>query len=173
MTKKQTYMEQQKARNDLTGEHSVGDAGQLAFACLFLVIWIADTFFFETTTLLNQYVPYGIRIPFGIAFLIASGYLAKIGLSIVFGEKREKPCVIRKSVFGVVRHPIYLGEVLFYIGLLILSLSIAATIVLLGIVLFLHYISRHEEKLLLERFGEEYGTYMQDVPMLIPRLWKR
>jgi protein-S-isoprenylcysteine O-methyltransferase Ste14 len=102
-----------------------------------------------------------------------AGYLAKTGLSVVFGEKRQKPCVIRKSVFNYVRHPIYLGEILLYLGLVILSISLAAMFVLSGIVLFLHYISRYEEKLLLARFGDEYSEYMREVPMLIPRLRKR
>jgi len=76
-------------------------------------------------------------------------------------------------VFKVVRHPIYLSEILFYCGLLILSISLAGFVVLLMAIVFLHYISRYEEKLLLARFGEEYSKYMQEVPMWIPRLRKR
>ncbi len=162
-----------KDPNDLTGEHAVGDAGQITLACLFLAIWIADTFFLSYTTFLNNYIPMTIRISCGAIFLILSGYLAKTGLSIVFCDKREKPCVIRKSVFNIVRHPIYLGEMLLYLGLLIMSISLAAAFVFLGIVLFLHHISRYEEKLLVARFGEDYKEYMQDVPMIIPRLWKK
>jgi len=173
MAKKQKLAEQQKIRDDLTGEHSFGDAGQIILACLFTAIWIADSFFFEYTTILNNYVPNGIRIPLGVILLLISGYLAKTGLSIVFGEKREEPCVIRKSVFNIVRHPIYLGEILLYLGLVTMSISLAAVIVLFGISLFLHYISRYEERLLLARFGEEYREYMRDVPMLIPRLRRR
>lgn len=173
MEKNQTHLEKQKTRNDLTGEHKVGDIGQLTLACLFLVVWIADTFFFRYTTFLNIYVPNGIRVFLGLLILIISGYLAKTGHSIVFGEIREKPTVIRKNVFSIVRHPIYLGEILLYIGLLILSISLAAVIVFFAVFIFLYYISKYEERLLLERFGEEYKEYMQDVPMLIPRLLKR
>jgi len=69
-------------REQLTGEHKVGDAGQIILACLFMAVWITDTF------------------------------------------------------------------------------------------IFLHFISRYEERLLLSRFGEAYELYMQDVPMWIPRLKK-
>ena len=100
-------------REDLTGEHPLGDAGQLLLACLFAATWIADTFLFKYTTFLNGYVPFIARLPLATLLLILSGYLAKRGLSIVFGEKAEKPVVIRKDVFGLVRHPIYLGEILF------------------------------------------------------------
>jgi len=87
--------------------------------------------------------------------------------------RREKPSVIMKSVFKVVRHPIYLSEILLYLGLLMLSISLAGFVVLLMAIVFLHYISRHEERILFARFGEEYRKYMQEVPMWIPRLQKR
>jgi protein-S-isoprenylcysteine O-methyltransferase Ste14 len=160
-------------RDDLVGEHTLGDLGQFVLACLFAAIWIADTFLLQYTTFLNQYVPLAVRIPCGAVLLVLSGYLARTGLAIVFGEERKKPGVIRKDVFSVMRHPIYLSEILLYLGLLILSISLAAALVWIGAIAFLHYISRHEEKLLLERFGREYEQYMREVPMWIPRLRKR
>lgn len=159
-------------RGDLTGEHPLGDAGQFVLACLFIATWIADTFFFEYTIFLNRYLPLAVRIPAAVVLLLLSGYLAKTGLFIVFGEKREKPTVIREGVFGVVRHPIYLSEILFYLGLLMVSLSLTAAGMWLVAIGFLHYISRYEERLLLSRFGEEYKQYMQNVPMWVPRFWK-
>ena len=160
-------------RDDLTGEHKMGDAGQAVLACLFAVTWIGDSFVFKYTTFLNQYVPLGARIPFGIVILVLSGYLARTGLSVVFGEKREKPGIIRESVFNVVRHPVYLSEILFYLGFLTLNISLAAAVVLAAAIVFMHKISRYEEKLLLARFGEEYRQYMRDVPMWVPRFPKK
>jgi protein-S-isoprenylcysteine O-methyltransferase Ste14 len=160
-------------REDLTGEHVVGDAGQIILACLFTAIWIADTFFFRYTTFLNQYVPLGVRTALGVVLLLLSGYLARTGLSIVFGEERANPGVIRKGVFNVVRHPIYLSEILLYLGLLMMSISLAAAVVWIIAIGFLHYISRYEEKLLHARFGKEYERYMREVPIWIPRFTRR
>ena len=157
-------------RDDLAGEHRVGDAGQAIIACLFFVVWIGDTLLLKSTTLLNDYVPLIVRIPLGIILIGLAGYLARKGLSIVFGETRETPGVIRKGVFNVVRHPIYLSEIVLYFGFILLSLSIASMVVWIMAFLFLHFISRFEEKLLLDRFGEEYEQYMREVPMWIPRL---
>jgi len=168
---KHKYSDRQ--RKDLTGEHAIGDAGQVILACLFTVIWIADTFFFRYTTFLNQHVPHGVRTSFGVVLLLVSAYLARTGLSIVFGAKRENPGVIRKSVFNIVRHPIYLSEILLYLGLLMLSISLAAAVVWIIAIGFLHYISRYEERLLLARFSQEYEQYMRDVPMWIPRFFRR
>lgn len=160
-------------REDLTGEHRLGDAGQAVFACLFGAVWIGDTFFLQSTTALNAYVPLWVRIPLGTALLILSGWMARTGLNMVFSEERHEPGVIRRGVFNRVRHPIYLSEILLYLSLLILSLSLAAGVVWIAAVVFLHAISRHEERLLLERFGEDYARYMGDVPMWVPRIRRK
>ncbi len=173
MTHQPRQKKGQQQRDDLTGEHVVGDVGQIVLACLFAVIWMADTFFFKYTTFFNPYLSLSVRVPLAVFFLVLSGYLARTGLSIVFGEKREKPGVIRKSVFNVVRHPVYLSEILLYLGLLMLSISLAAAVVWIVAIGFLHYISRYEEKLLLARFGQDYEEYMREVPMWIPWLRKR
>ena len=171
MTDKQT--DGKENRDDLTGEHAFGDIGQIVLACLFAAIWIADSFFLRYTIFFNQYVPLAVRIPCGVVLLVLVGYLAKTSTSIVFGKKRENPVVIRKGVFAVIRHPMYLSEVLLYFGLLIMSMSLAAAVVWMIAIGFLYYISRHEERLLLARFGEDYKNYLQEVPMWFPRLWKR
>jgi protein-S-isoprenylcysteine O-methyltransferase Ste14 len=160
-------------RNDLTGEHSSGDAGQIIFALLFFGIWTIDSFFLKYTTQLNDIVPALIRKPIGIMLLCLSAYCAWSGLRIVFGEVREKASVIRKSVFGFVRHPIYLSEVLLYLSLFMVNMSLAAGVVGLGATAFLYYLSRYEERLLLKRFGDDYRLYMRDVGMWIPRLQKK
>ncbi len=173
MTQHNTQKKRHHHRDDLIGEHAAGDAGQMVLAFMFMAIWILDTFFLKYTIFLNHYVPLVVKIPIGVVLLILSGYLARTGLSIVFGEKREKPCVIRKSVFNVIRHPIYLSEILLYLGLLMLSISLAAAVVWVIAIGFLHYISRYEERQLLAHFGEKYEQYMQDVPMWIPLLRKK
>jgi protein-S-isoprenylcysteine O-methyltransferase Ste14 len=155
-------------RADLAGEHRWGDVGQFALACLFAVVWIIDTFILKGTIFLNDSVPVAVRVPLAAIFFILSGYLSFRGLAIVFGEVRETPEVIRKGVFGLVRHPIYLGEILLYLGFLFLNISLAAVVVWLLAIGFLHYLSRYEERLLMARFGDEYRRYIQEVPMWIP-----
>ena len=173
MTHKHSQNKKHQHWEDLTGEYFAGDAGQIILALIFSGTWIADSFFLEYTTFINQYIPPAVKIPVGLVFLIISGYLSIKGLSIVFGEKREEPCVIKKGVFNIVRHPIYLSEILLYLGLLILNSSLAAAVVWIIGIGFLHYISKYEESLLLARFGKEYEQYMKEVPMWIPRLRKR
>ena len=173
MSRKQTSREGVRHRDDLAGEHRLGDAGQLILFLIFMAVWITDSFFFKYSSFLNNYIPLTVQITLGVIVLIIAGYLAGTGLTIVFGEVREEPGVIRKSVFGIIRHPIYMSEILLYLGLLLFRTSLAAVGVWIISIAFLHYISRHEEKLLMARFGDEYEQYMKDVPMYIPRFRRR
>jgi len=156
------------ARDDLTGEHALGDLGQIVFALLFFAVWVLDSFVMGWSTGLNQVIPVAVRAPLGLAVQVGAGYLAVTGLSIVFGDRRDPPSVIRQGVFGVVRHPIYLSEIMLYVGCLFHSVSLAATLVAVFAALFLHRIARHEEGLLRARFGEDYAQYMREVPMWLP-----
>ena len=155
-------------RDDLTGEHPLGDMGQLILLGVFLIIWIADSFIFKYSTSLSEYVYIYIRIPVAVVILFIAGWLARSGLKTVFGEKREQPHVITTGAFGVVRHPIYFASILVYLGLILMTFSLFSVIVWLVIIVFYYFISKYEEKLLLQRFGSEYEDYMKKIPMLFP-----
>ena len=160
-------------RKDLIGEHGYGDLGQMLLLIIFLIVWISDSFFLEYSTLSLDAIPNILRLIYGLPILLISGIFAKYGLGIVFGEVREKPEVIEKGVFKIVRHPIYLGSILLYLGLILLTCSIASAILWIIIIIFYFYISKYEEKLLLKEFGKEYENYMERVPMLIPLKFKK
>jgi len=160
-------------RPDLAGEHFFGDLGQLIFLIIFLAVWILDSFIFHYSTFISKYIPLIIRIIFSAIILIYSGFLARSGLKIVFGEIREEACVIRNGVFKIVRHPIYLGAILLYLGLIVLTFSLLSAFIWILIIIFYYFISKYEEKILTKEFGNSYLQYMTEVPMLIPRIFKR
>jgi protein-S-isoprenylcysteine O-methyltransferase Ste14 len=161
-------LKQHAGREDLTGEHRLGDSIQLILMVLFLAIWILDSFVFRFSTFLAESVPWFIRIPVGITLLIFTFLLERSGLRTVFGKPQETPHVITRGAFSVVRHPIYLGAILGYAGMISLTLSLASAAIFIIIVAFYYFISKYEEKLLTRRFGEEYRDYMKKVPMLFP-----
>ncbi|MHB8105202.1 MAG: methyltransferase family protein [Dehalococcoidales bacterium] len=164
---------QKHGREDLAGEHKLGDLEQLIIAVLFIAVWILDSFVFHYTTFLNDYIPLWVQIPLGVILLALALYLARTGMKIVFGEVPATPGVIKKGPFKLVRHPIYLSEILFYLGLLVFRTSLAAVFIWILAIVFFVFIARYEEKLLLARFGDDYKAYMKDVGMYLPRLWKR
>jgi len=160
-------------REDLAGEYVLGDLGQIIFIIVFLAAWIIDSFVIHYSTFPAEHVPITVRMPVSLILFLIGGYLARTGLRIVFGEVREEPAVIRQGVFHIVRHPIYLGAMIFYLALIVMTLSIIAAIIFLFVIAFYHFIAKREEEILLEKFGKEYEAYMKEVPMWLPRLVKK
>lgn len=77
--------------------------------------------------------------------------------------------VIRSGPYAIVRHPIYSGLGLHYLGACLATgnvVLIAGTLAVTFPGLYLR--ARAEEELLRSELGETYDRYMRDVPMLLP-----
>jgi len=128
------------------------------------------------------------ELPFGsIAFPFqAAGLLLAIGAEVfiarakvelgdqhiegveVWAEQR----MIRRGLYGFVRHPIYLGTIALGLGLGLGLWSWALLLADLVVVRpLLFWLAIQEERLLTERFGQDYQEYQAHVPMLSP--WPR
>ena len=158
-------------REDLTGEHRLSDIGQLIFLFSFLILWILDSFVFHFSTFLIQYIPNYVRGILACIVLPIAGFLAYKAHNMVFHDEKETPTVISSGVFDVIRHPMYLGAILLYVGLIVATLSLASLGFWVIIVIFYDYIASYEEKLLTQKFGEDYTKYKKEVSKWIP--WKR
>ena len=154
----------------MAGEHRWGDMGQLILFFMFLGVWITDSFLFQYSTSLGEVVPDYIRVIAAGLVLLAGWYLARGGMKAVFGTVREKPEMINTGVFRIVRHPIYLGAILFYLGATLITMSIVSAALWLFIVGFYISISRYEERILIEAFGNDYLEYKKKTGMLFPKL---
>ena len=150
------------------GEHPAGDSGQLALLGLFLVVWVFDSFFLHWTTFPADHVPLLLRlIPAGLILLLGFA-LARAAHSVT--DHDGGPESVRTSgVFRYVRHTLYLGALMFYLALSVASCSLVSLGMLLVIFLFYDFIARYEEKLMINRFGDEYGNYMKRTGKWIPR----
>lgn len=160
-------------RPDLAGEHPFGDIGQLILLILFSAVWILDVFVVRFSARMPVRVPAGLRLGLGALCILAGGVLAKKGHDAIFGEVRQPPVVVRQSVFGLIRHPLYAAALLFYLGLTAAACSAPCFVLCIGLFAFYDFIARHEESNLLSRYGEAYGLYMREVPRWIPRLRRK
>ena len=158
-------------RPDLAGEHPLGDTLQLIMLIIFTVAIAADYFFLRTYQLLEDKIPFMVRVPIGLVLIAFGGWLALYGIQIVFRDLRPEPIMITEGMFSKVRHPIYLGAMLVYLGVLCLTLSLIGAIVFLFVMLVYQWLAKHEEKLMLGIFGDTYRDYIQRVPMWVPRLF--
>ena len=115
-------------------------------------------------------------------FLVYAGWILLVfSVVIIFmagGEFRKKggapkgrsivhtTVVVESGIYSVVRHPQYLGFILFVFALVLMSqhwLSVFSWI--MGSTLFYRDVVR-EEQMAIEKFGDDYRHYMQEVPRM-------
>lgn len=166
---KDLKVKKHEKRPDLTGEHPLGDIGQLIFLIIYIGVWIADIFFIQFSETEYLTIPLWIYLPLGVIILIFGFVFARKSLKMIFGTKKEEQEVIHNKIYNKVRHPMYLGALLFYLGISILMFSLPLFAMFIIIFLFYNFIAKHEEKLLLNQFGNDYGDYMKRVKRWIPK----
>lgn len=76
---------------------------------------------------------------------------------------------MERGPFRFVRHPMYTGLILVYVGIGLAAQSWAAVILtVVATVIFGAYRIPEEEKALISEFGEQYSAYARRVKRLIP-----
>jgi protein-S-isoprenylcysteine O-methyltransferase Ste14 len=150
------------------GEHPWGDVGQLVLLVGFLVVWIVDSFVLRLSTGLSRFIPLAARLALAAILFAGSLLLVRAGHAAV-GHGGGPSGLIVTGAFRRVRHPLYLGSALFYLGFAVSTASLLSLLAWLVIALFYDYIAGYEERLLEARFGDEYRAYRSDVGKWIPR----
>jgi len=113
----------------------------------------------------------------GIALFIAglSLYIfARLTLGRLFSETvriKPKHVLITKGLYRIIRHPIYLGEILLYISIPVIFSSLYGLVIMLTIIPMLLFRIRYEEKVLSSKFGLEYVEYARKTKKLIPYIY--
>jgi protein-S-isoprenylcysteine O-methyltransferase Ste14 len=161
---------QQSKRHGCPDEHPYGDRGQTILLFIFLAVWVLDSYIFKWTTMLAAAVPLAVRLPLaGVIFALAIT-LVQTGHRVIsdpsFGDKG----LVKDGAFARLRHPLYGGSLLFYLGLVISTMSLAAFVIWCAIVVFYNVIAAYEERLLVKKYGDEYRAYQRKVPRWAPRI---
>jgi protein-S-isoprenylcysteine O-methyltransferase Ste14 len=86
-------------------------------------------------------------------------------------EIREKHELIKKGIYGVIRHPMYASQWLLVLAQpLLLQNWIAGFMNLLIFIPFYLLRVKAEEQLMTEKFGDQYRMYVQKVGAVLPKL---
>lgn len=117
-----------------------------------------------------------------VGFVIAvAGELIRLwGVSWAGSETRTTGGVggtylVISGPFAYVRNPLYVGNILMYLGLGIMSMSLFPYLQIVAILFFImqyQFIVKEEEGFLIKKFGNDYQKYLQNVPRFFPRLTK-
>jgi protein-S-isoprenylcysteine O-methyltransferase Ste14 len=120
----------------------------------------------------------------GLIFLIVGGLIRmkarlqlkkKAGFDTLVGTSKLKVVkehhLVKDGLYKHVRHPLYLGEILRNLGLVIIFSSAYGTLIVLLASTFLFFRMDIEEKMLISVFGEEYKEYKRNTKRLIPHIY--
>lgn len=69
------------------------------------------------------------------------------------------------------RNPMYLGHLIFLIGLTLTLQSLFAALITIAVAVWFHIRVRHDEQRLVERLGEPYARYLGSVKRWLPGLF--
>jgi protein-S-isoprenylcysteine O-methyltransferase Ste14 len=126
----------------------------------------------------------GVALPCALGFLaladpslpaIAIGAtIAAVGLlirAVAAGQLRKHEALTTTGMYGITRHPLYLGSAVLGAGFLVAGRSWPASLFVLAYALaFYPAIMRHEEARLRARYGRAFEEHAARTPMLRPRL---
>jgi protein-S-isoprenylcysteine O-methyltransferase Ste14 len=159
----------------LGAEHPRWDNIQNVLMLLLFVSLIGDAaaqFMTGTSTILFSAVSSPILV-IPAALLITAGYrLITESHRVVLVSSGEAK-LIQDGVYSLVRHPMYLGMILFFAGLLTVEFSIVAAIFWLILAVTCNWAASYEERDLERILGDEYREYQGKVHKWIPRLFRK
>lgn len=153
-------------RRGLGAENPINDRTQAVFLFVFLVVWIVDSFFFHYVLNLSGLIWLFVTVPLGVVFFAFGVYLVRKSEAVVFSNEEGK--VIDAGVYGWVRHPMYLGELLILLGFTVATLSVLSLVVWVVYFVFLDRMAAYEEKDLTRILGQQYIDYRKRVSKWVP-----
>ena len=151
------------------GEHPLGDVGQMVLFGFFMIVWILDSFILRRSTFLSDHIPLVFRLVLLAITLIIAAYLFRSGHVVVSHEQRLNG-VVSSGAFRFVRHPLYLGSILVYFGLMASTASLFCLVLMIVIFLFYNNIASYEEKLLEIKWGDAYLAYKNKTGKWLPMI---
>lgn len=104
---------------------------------------------------------------FGLVWAVTS--LAYLGRS--FGIFPEARGLVRKGPYRIVRHPLYFGELVVFLGAFLAEISPTAIVLWLMIAGLQVWRTVHEERVLKRAFPEQYTSYAAQTKRMVPFVW--
>ena len=138
---------------------------------IFIAIWILDSNVFRISTILDNFVPFLLRVMLFIVVLITALSFIQISHNILFKDHEPPNTVIDRGILGRTRNPMYFGILLIYVALIFLSISLISIGIFFLIFLVYNKMAIFEEKILEEKFGNEFLEYKKRVPRWFPKFF--
>ncbi|NPD87399.1 MAG: isoprenylcysteine carboxylmethyltransferase family protein [Asgard group archaeon] len=122
-------------------------------------------FFFENHNIKSLPIIGCVIISIAFVFL-ASGSI--VLYERVENKEKRRPRIRfeEKGIYTIIRHPMYLGLMILFIGMMFISDLRWSSILAFPSIIIMYYYMIKEESIFIERFGEDFKEYMDRVPRM-------
>jgi len=105
----------------------------------------------------------------GLALFAAAGVMFAFHVYMLIFPRRRKNWgyvggLVDTGVYGVVRHPLYVGVIVACVGAILVGQSWVVAVVAVPSIAVMYWNMLLEERSNVGRFGDDYAAYMQRVP---------
>jgi protein-S-isoprenylcysteine O-methyltransferase Ste14 len=105
----------------------------------------------------------------GLALFAAAGVMFAFHAYLLIMPRRRKSWgyvggLVDAGLYGVVRHPLYVGVIVLYVGAILVGQSWPVAAVAVPGIAVMYWCMPLEERANRQRFGDDYVAYMQRVP---------
>jgi protein-S-isoprenylcysteine O-methyltransferase Ste14 len=128
---------------------------------LFLIIWSLDSFIFNYSTFLTSYASWFLCLAVSLAVFVIGLVVTQLAHGHLQTLKSGK--LVTTGIYSHVRHPLYLGVIVMYLGFTFYSFSLLSLLPWLLAVAAYNKMANYEEQVLAKRFGKEYLDYKKSV----------
>ena len=161
-------------RHGLGSEHPLCDKIQPLMLILFFAVWGIDTacfLIFGYSTVILHALAFPALFAGTIVFLCLSFYLVSKSHKAALEQAEASPKLVDSGVYAWIRHPMYLGTLLFCFAFLFIGFSIVSFAVWVAFFVFYDRMATYEEKSLIKIIGEQYIAYQKRVSKWIPGVY--
>ena len=161
-------------RHGLGSEHPLCDRFQLLILLTFFVVWGIDTlsfFVWGYSTVIVQAITYPLLLAGAAVSVFLSFYLVSKSHKAVLEQVVDPPKLVDSGVYAWVRHPMYLGTLLFCLAFLFISISLVSIGIWITFFIFFDRMATYEEQSLIKILGEPYTSYQKRVSKWLPGVW--
>lgn len=160
-------------RQGLGSEHPLCDRIQLVMLILFFVSLALDSLSLITlgySTVVFEIFSFPPLLVGTIVLLFLGLCLVSESHKAVLDRGGSQHGLVDSGVYAIVRHPMYLGTLLFCLSFLFISFSLLSAGVWVAFFIFYDRMATYEERSLVQILGQEYVEYQKRVAKWFPRI---
>ncbi len=140
------------------------------FSSLFVALW--DFITFQGMTVHASIVSVAGLVLFLMGFVIRRVGKRTLGKYYSYGLRTvENHKLIKHGIYKHIRHPISLAAIIYSIGIPLIFSSLYGSLLMVMIIPFILYRVEIEERMLIEKFGDEYREYMKTTKKIVPFIY--